>query len=373
MKTTNIAVRVCGIASYEWEILAGVRRFAHTQNDWCVIPGPSRPEHISSMGVSGIITSMADPVLGPQYQQTGVPLVNVVSPIASETISSVWLDNEAVGRMAAQFFLERGFNRVVSLSHPEHELSWQYQRHRSFVTTCRSNAIDCTSVSTDFDDIDSMIDALMELPTPSGLFALCDRHADMLIRRFRGHKIAVPEQWSILGVNNLPDLCYSCQPNISSVDIPWEEIGFKAARELHRLLTRSDKSPRQIKMLPTGVIQRESTLLYGTTDPLVARALSYIRTNAADRITVDDVYDAVDATSRTLLRRFRKELNMSVQDSILQTRLHLSKDLLRQTGLPLHQIAAQCGFPSVHALHRSFSQRLGITPGQYRTGHADGE
>ncbi|WP_245444930.1 GlxA family transcriptional regulator [Pseudaminobacter soli (ex Li et al. 2025)] len=71
-------------------------------------------------------------------------------------------------------------------------------------------------------------------------------------------------------------------------------------------------------------------------------------------------------SERTFSRSFHKETGTTPAQFVEAARVERAKTLLETSDWPLARIAAHSGFGSLHALHRAFQKRLGITPGSYR-------
>jgi AraC family transcriptional regulator len=65
-------------------------------------------------------------------------------------------------------------------------------------------------------------------------------------------------------------------------------------------------------------------------------------------------------------RMFRASMGCSVHDWVAARRLDRARALLRETSLPLADIAAACGYASASHLSQRFKAGTGTTPGQYR-------
>ena len=70
-------------------------------------------------------------------------------------------------------------------------------------------------------------------------------------------------------------------------------------------------------------------------------------------------------TSRTLRRKLKKE-NTNYRDLVLQLRLDLASEYLKNTNLSIKEIAYLLDYSSPTVFHRSFSKRFRISPNQYR-------
>lgn len=65
-------------------------------------------------------------------------------------------------------------------------------------------------------------------------------------------------------------------------------------------------------------------------------------------------------------RMFRVSMGCSVHDWVAARRLDRARTLLRDTALPLADVAATCGYAGASHLTRHVKGALGATPGQYR-------
>lgn len=91
-----------------------------------------------------------------------------------------------------------------------------------------------------------------------------DFMASDLVRTAQLQGIHVPEQMAVLGANNDDLRCAVVAPLLSSVIIPWEQIGYEAARCLDRMM-QGQELPQKVvtRVAPTGVAQRGSTQILG--------------------------------------------------------------------------------------------------------------
>lgn len=126
----------------------------------------------------------------------------------------------------------------------------------------------------------------------------------------------------------------------------------------------------RIEIPPLGIAVRRSTdNTQEISDPLVAKAVRFIRTRARDGIRVDDVLDHVGSSRSVLQRRFRKTSNSTIHGVITEVRLRIVKQLLVETDLPLPEIAQRAGYSHAEYLSAAFRRATGSTPGRYRREH----
>ncbi|MBO2945357.1 helix-turn-helix transcriptional regulator [Paenibacillus sp. F411] len=57
---------------------------------------------------------------------------------------------------------------------------------------------------------------------------------------------------------------------------------------------------------------------------------------------------------------------MSPHQYLLHMRIQHACELLRQSDWTQEEIAAYCGFSSVHHFSKMFKSRMGLSPGKYR-------
>ncbi|HEY8457608.1 MAG TPA: helix-turn-helix domain-containing protein [Actinopolymorphaceae bacterium] len=90
--------------------------------------------------------------------------------------------------------------------------------------------------------------------------------------------------------------------------------------------------------------------------------------NLSEPLDLREVAKAVGMPYETWRRRFRSATGMAPAHFRLRHRLEVARHLLRQTSLPIADIAASVGFTDEAHLARHFRAYVGVTAGQYRRG-----
>jgi LacI family transcriptional regulator len=171
----------------------------------------------------------------------------------------------------------------------------------------------------------------------------------------------------VIGVDNDQELCNLATRPLSSIDVDSQRFGRSAAAVLDRMMaTGKLHPPGEMLFPPSHVVTRLSTDTLAVEDPVLARALRFIRDHACDGIDVGQVVEAAVTSRRYLERQMQAQLGRSPNQEILRTRLRRAESLLRDTDLPLESIARQTGFRSHKYLGDVFVRETGIPPGQYR-------
>jgi AraC family transcriptional regulator len=97
------------------------------------------------------------------------------------------------------------------------------------------------------------------------------------------------------------------------------------------------------------------------------RAIDVIEARFADAVSLQDLADAAGLGIRQFTRVFRDATGRSPHQYLLHRRVEQAKVLIRQ-GMPLADVAAQCGFCDQSQLTRTFVRHVGTTPGRFRAG-----
>jgi LacI family transcriptional regulator len=138
---------------------------------------------------------------------------------------------------------------------------------------------------------------------------------------------------------------------------------------LDRLMS-GGRPPTEPEMVqPAELVSRQSTDVYASKDPLVARALRFIAENGHHRIQVQHVAAAVATTRRTLERRFRESMDTSISGEITRLRLQRAKRRMVETDASMKDVALDAGFRTSDHFGKVFTRVEGITPTLFREQH----
>jgi LacI family transcriptional regulator len=157
-----------------------------------------------------------------------------------------------------------------------------------------------------------------------------------------------------------------CTPPLSSVIPDTHRTGYEAARLLDRMMQGEPIREAAILISPRGIAERQSTDVYAIEDEELVTALRFIREHACDGITVSDVLRVVPMSRRILEHRFQKFVRRTPHAEIIRIRMDRVARLLRETELPLIEIAARSGFAAAEYLSVAFKKYTGQSPRAYR-------
>ena len=99
---------------------------------------------------------------------------------------------------------------------------------------------------------------------------------------------------------------------------------------------------------------------------LFRETITFIRTNLANNIKVEDLSQRMKLSENQFRRKFKEEFGVTPQQFILRARLQATGNLLRNGTKPIAIIAAECGFSDQSYFTKQFKPFFGETPLQYR-------
>ena len=319
--------------------------------------------------VDAVVVGSTSAVSLPDSVLQGLPVIGMnVSPDVRK-IPCARPDDTAIGVLAAQHLLSKGFTNFSTFSFDDSR--WVSDRIGGFARTIRAGdgkLVSAGRCATDQSDLfPSIRDWLRSLPKGTAIFACCDSWGSMLLLICRTAGITVPEELVVLGVDDDDLVCETSQPYLSSIRVPWQEVGRATARLVRQALDNQRTGQQDICVAPLGVVERRSTDFTTAGHPAVAHALRYLHDHADQPLSVDAVVDHVITSRRWLEQAFRKYLGRTILQEIRRVHLDRARYLLATTGMAMPVIAQNCGFgSSVSRFSRTFHQQEGMTPSDYR-------
>ncbi|WP_309380353.1 XylR family transcriptional regulator [Cerasicoccus frondis] len=323
----------------------------------------------------GVIVHLAERELANRLPFLNIPLISVTDTIRSHAIPTVDVDNEAVGKIAAEVFLSQGLRSFAYYG--SSKASFSLNREQGFHRRLKeagytsvklhANFLPQSPYTENWELEDRHVERwLKALPKPVGILASNDIPARALCELCRRANIRVPTEAAILGVDNDLAICRMSRPTLSSVDIPAETIGRTAAQQLANWLEEKERPPAFTALPPLQIINRNSTDADATDDEIVQKALGFIAKNAMSDLNVEAVCKAIGESRRKVERQFKRSLSVTILERIHQEQMVHAKRLLLETELPIGMIAERCGFNNQRRFNRIFQQHQKLTPSAYR-------
>ena len=377
--------------AYARNLLLGIARYAHTVGQaWslCRLPLSIRDK----FGIEAVLDlarkTRADAVIGQFYNTDNVELFarEGIITIAQDfktrftTIPNITGPHTLAGKMGAEYFIKKGFRHFAFYG--TRDVVWSDERLQGFRDTIRQADADytfsalCKTAENALWDYDShqLVTWLQSLPKPVAIMACDDNHAYHITEACQqseggggssGGDLRIPDRIAVLGVDNDETICRLSTPNLSSLNQNIEQGGYDVAQLIDRILHDPATPRKDVEVLPTHIITRQSTDIYANNDQHIAKVLKYIHEHISRKLSVDELVQLVPLSRRLLETRFKKSMGTSIYDYILQIRIEKVAQLLCD-GKSVSEAAIELGFSDIKNLSRTFKQLRGITPSEYR-------
>lgn len=307
-----------------------------------------------------------------------IPIVLQNYKERSPYFSNLTGDYFGTGQMAAKFFIKRRYRNFAFYGNKD--VVWSRERAEGFRTQIEktdenyyysyfeSENLDGEEWGTSHIQLDEW---LLSLPKPVGLFACDDNFALRISQICKINNIKIPEEISLLGVDNDELICNLSDPPISSIVTDVERGGYEAGRLIDRLMKGERKEPFNIVIKPTRFELRKSTEKYNVSNEHISKVVNYIENNFTSDINIEAFSEMVPLSRRNLEVKFKEEMGTSIYQFILQCRIDYFAHLLLTTDRTLFDLAIESGFNDCKNISRIFKKMKGYTPVEYRKKYID--
>lgn len=366
----HIGLMVDPLSGYGSKILDGISRYVQQKHNWRIAYFDRERRELADLVATwqgdGIICTVVDPRFHEAAVSRRIPLVNVAGLLDESEVPSVLSDDEAIGRMAAEHLLDRGFTRFAFVRRRD-GTRYSKDRGEGFRLKIEEAGHKMTPLSVPMNSSDDeLITRLAALPRPLGVFTALDRIGAMVLEACWKAGFKVPEEIAVVGAGNHQQHCELCSPTLSSVEVDMERRGYEAAAMLDRILSGEPPPAEALRIPPAHVIGRQSTDVFAFDEPDVVAALRFIHHHADRSMKVAEVVAATTISRRALENRFKSMIGRTLHEEIWRSHFDIATRLLASTDLSLHEVARRSGFRSASALVNLFRQRLGVTPREFR-------
>ena len=304
-----------------------------------------------------------------------VVLVNIIDQKLSarnKAISTVWLDNADVGQQAAKHFLSQDIFKQAGYVHELGIPFYSTERMNSFRAKMKEAGIK-TSVFPSADGLRDSCDNkisylshlrnwLSNLQKPAAVMACNDRRAADVIIACRAEGIDVPNQISVIGVDNDVLQHQRCGMTISSVIVEFKALGIAAINELEFLFRKPNFHGRRREVLipANGIYNGESTIRSATTAHIAEDAIRLIHDNLADGISPNEIANHLGYSRRFVDMCVSSAYGKPLYKAIEDIRLAEAQRQL-QAGNSVRDIVKSMHFSSANQFYRIFKRHFGKT------------
>ena len=372
MKRKNVLVMVSPMSIPRVE---GIARFAR-EHDWNLMIQDRLGYHPIAWNGDGIIATLrSDPVTFSsiaRLMRRGVPTVDLTLSRPDVDVPRVTSDHKAIGRLAAEHFLERNFSNAVWFSTGwgrVHAMRFEGLADRLGRTPAKwvlSESLP-RSRQNDWGAFTKWLrGAFAAAQKPVAALTYDEADGARLLNAALELDISVPEELAILTIGDNRTICENQSVPLSSIDQNLEHGGYAAAALLDRLMAGRRPPQKPILIPPLGIVVRRSTEVIAVAEPTVRRAMEFIARNLARPIGSPQIADVLGVKRSVLDTLFREHLCHSVGEEIRRQRFARAKLLLETTQAPVSDIAAETGFCSPSHLANTFRDATGTSPRDWR-------
>ncbi len=217
---------------------------------------------VSSRRTEGLL--VINPYIDSRHQYINhlFPTVLIGSVSREDGIGSVCLNDEEAGYQATRYLLDLGHCSIACITGPTsedcvHDRTSGYQRalgEAGKVVDPSLIGYGDWSAATAYRVVEQWLQKPLRF---SAIFAQNDSMAIGAIRALRSHKIRVPEDVSVIGVDDMPLASYF-DPPLTTIRQDTYAIGREAARLLIQTIENPDL-PNSYQRLPVELVVRQST------------------------------------------------------------------------------------------------------------------
>lgn len=375
-------VVVLSNTAYGRRVMQGITKYATTNGGWEFFYKASANDPKVLFKAVAAAETWADGIIGHfidqnflhDIQRIGIPAVNVSAWFETNTPVRVHTNEQAIGQMAAEYFLKRGIRSFAYWGNTFGD----YSQHRrdGFRNTLKDAGFNCEVFDSTVDLSGSrqewmdaeqrMGERLAELPKPVGVLCVNDMLAREVLWVIERLGLRCPDDLAVLGVENDELACSSCIPPLSSVELAAARIGQTAAEVLDKMMNGQSPPASTVLIPPLGVVTRQSTDVVSVSNPEVRDAIRFIREHAHEPIDVRDVLRAVPVSRRALEIHFKQVLQRTPMQQIQFERVQLAKKLLLETDFSIAELAQRAGFSSPSLFWVIFRRYTGLGPKEFR-------
>jgi LacI family transcriptional regulator len=305
-------------------------------------------------------------------RKSGAKCVMVNPHPDRRNLPHVRYDNQVIGRLAAEHFLERGFRHFVCYG-SNFDNWYSTERREAFAARLKESGGSCTMFRRrSLEEIDwpeqlaDCVEMLRKHPHPIAVWALSDTEASQVLEACREAKLSVPEEVAVLGAENDLMIAPFTMPPLSSVESNLEELGYQAAVLLQALMDGKPPSETAVIVPPKGLLARGSTDTLAAAHPGVKRFVEYIRAHYHEDLDHEDFCCASGMSSTALFNACKKNLGRNPGEMLRWQRLKAAEARMLNSNEKLSVIALECGFKNGVTFWNAFQRAHGQSPEEWR-------
>ena len=162
----------------------------------------------------------------------------------------------------------------------------------------------------------------------------------------------------VLTCRNMPQLCETMEELLQYSELNYVNELLRMGALYHLLALVTENNPQ----IYSGTVQQNRV-----EQDYVKAAVNLLINSGEKTMKVGDVADAVGISRSYLTSLFKREMKVSPQEFLMNFRMERAGDLLRNTDIPVGEIAEEVGYADPMSFSKAFKNHFHLTPSQFRT------
>lgn len=376
---TTIALAIPRAAHHD-PFIAGIYKFAEENEcKWSYLIAPESFSlsvlNLVGWKGEGVIAALSNDRESECAANFHLPIVNCSGALTHSPVPRSTVDDYAVGVLAAEHLLERGFHNFAFYG--VSNVAYSRLRFTGFADTLATVGFVATELalaatfrlysSSWLKQQEVLKRWLASLESPCGVFAVSDARARQVVSCCRQLGLSVPDQIAVIGVDDHQMICDHVHPTISSIARDYVTEGYQAASLLHQSLNGGMEPVGDRMTPPLRVVARESTTTFAIPDERLRKVMVYIRNRLDDEITIESLCKHACVSRRWLEYSFREIVGESPFQYLRRQRLEIAERMLKEEPkAKIRCIANRAGFSSGKQFAKVFRREYGVSPRDFR-------
>ena len=229
-----------------------------------ILGGESPPTDPIGKGAGGVVyAGDATRELLEPWRREGTPIVVINSHLPEADVDCVMCDNSAATYRVVQWLHGLGHRRIACIVagvRPNLSVAERMMGYRQALLDAGISFDPALLVRaggfTVPEGQEAMRDLLGQSPPPTAVFGTADELAVGAIQAIQEAGLSVPEDVSVVGINDLA-MAQTCRPPLTTLRIFRREMGHAAVQRLLELVRNPRQRPRRIDVI-CELVERES-------------------------------------------------------------------------------------------------------------------
>lgn len=98
----------------------------------------------------------------------------------------------------------------------------------------------------------------------------------------------------------------------------------------------------------------------------IRKVKRYLESHVGQIVTIQEMSGLIFRSQDYLIKHFKEETGMTPYQYLLKRKMQIAERLLRDTAMPIGEVAAQLGYADAHYFSGLFKKERGISPRQFR-------